>query len=179
MKLRHIAIAATLAAAFAGVSASPASAAVRIFHDSRRVYRDAGPQLAAQLEATTDRLEDAMDRGRGQRGRGGRELAKRVEDMETWARYYNVAVERHGFRSTMARQRFDRFLVEYSAACRLLDDVRGPYVADEVATLHRTVDRLSGAYGVEVARGDRDWRDRDWDDRSDERWDDRGDRRRH
>ena len=166
----------------AAAEAAPAAAGIldsRVVFQDRRIQRDGGRQLALQLEATTDRLEDAFDGRRGYRGRDGRQLASGIDRMEDWAGYFRASVEREGFRSLKARQRFDRFLVEYHAVCDELDRVRRPYLRDDIESLHRTVAQLSGAYGMHVARGGRDRdRDRDWDDDGD--WRDRDrDGRRH
>ncbi|HEX5045437.1 MAG TPA: hypothetical protein VFV75_21275 [Candidatus Polarisedimenticolaceae bacterium] len=126
---------------------------------ARAAYRDAlgGPGLVYQLRASTERLHESADRDLRERGPRGHAMAGTLHRMDQWAGYYVKAVERHGFQSRMARQRFDRFLTEYHAACGFLDG-GGP--RREVAALHHTVDRLSRAYGYEVAwqrdRGDRE-----------------------
>ena len=132
---------------------------------ARAAHRDAfgGPGLVYQLRASTHRLHESADRDLRDRGPRGHAMADTLHRMDKWADYYVKAVERHGFQSRMARQRFDRFLTEYGAACGFLDGRRS---RGEVAVLHATVDRLSDAYGYDLAwRGDRDG-DR-WDD---DRW---------
>jgi hypothetical protein len=122
---------------------------------ARAFYRDdiQGPRLAYQLRESTWRLHESADRGARGRGFYGAAVADRLHNMDTWAGYYVKAVERHGFRSRMARQRFDRFLVEYRAACQFLDRRR---FRGDTAVLHATVDHLSRTYRFDV-----DWeRDR-------------------
>ncbi|HET9299094.1 MAG TPA: hypothetical protein VFO11_04065 [Candidatus Polarisedimenticolaceae bacterium] len=149
-------LAATSVLVAATLSVAPAGAA----------HRDTigGPGLVYQLRASTHRLHESADRDLRYRGPRGHAMAGTLHRMEEWADYYVKAVERHGFQSWMARQRFDRFLTEYRAACRFLD---GGRPRGEVAVLHSTVDRLSHAYGYEVAwQGDhRDggrWNDDRW-----------------
>ena len=130
---------------------------------ARAAYRDAigGPGLVYQLRASTNRLHESADRDLRERGPRGHAMAGTLHRMDEWADYYVKAVERHGFQSRMARQRFDRFLTEYRAACGFLD---GGRPRGEVAVLHATVGRLSHAYGYDVA-----WRGEDGDGG---RWDD-------
>src|SRR5262245_18791560 len=130
---------------------------------ARAAHRDAhgGPGLVDQLRDTTSRLHESAGFELRDRGPRGDAMADTLHRMDQWADYYVKAVERHGFRSRMARQRFDRFLQEYNAACGFLDGSRR---RGEVAVLHATVDQLSWAYG-----GDGAWRR----DRGDDgRWDD-------
>ena len=139
MRLRTLLAAASMLGAVAAASA-PARAAYR---DDLR-----GPRLAYQLRESTWRLHESADRGARGRGFYGTAMADRLHNMDTWADYYVKAVERHGFRSRMARQRFDRFLVEYRAACQFLD---GRRFQGNTAVLHATVDQLSRTYGFDVA----------------------------
>jgi hypothetical protein len=126
-------------------------------------YRDhaSGPRLARQLVFATDRLHDMGDGDLRHRGRYGRDMAETLHEMDTWAGYYEKAVQKRGFRSDMARKRFDRFLVEYREACAFLH--RGS--RREAALLHSTVAQLSAAYGRDVAWG-RDFREEDWEHRA-------------
>ena len=135
MRLRNVLAAASILGACA-LSAAPASA--------RHAERAEGHALALQLAFTTERLHDLGDGRFRQRGRYGYAMAEALHGMDVWADYYRKAVERHGFRSRMARQRFDRFLVEYREACVFLDR---PGARGEVGVLHATVAELSEAYG--------------------------------
>jgi hypothetical protein len=134
---------------------------------TRAAYRDAlgGPGLAYQLRASTGRLHERADRDLRDRGPRAHAMAGTLHRMDQWAGYYVKAVERHGFGSRMARQRFDRFLTEYHAACGFLD---GRRPRGEVAALHSTVDRLSRIYGYEMARQRNRGEGGRWDD---DRWD--------
>ena len=124
--------------------------AMTVAAPARASHRDRadGVGLAYDLRTSTARLHESADLGLRGGGFRGAAAAGTLHRMDEWADYYVKAVERHGFRSRMARQRFDRFLVEYRDACRFLDRGRPGY---EVARLQVTVDRISRSYGVDVA----------------------------
>jgi hypothetical protein len=150
-----------LAAASALLAATLSAAPLRAAH--RDPY---GPGLAQELRFSTSILHERADRDLRGRGPGGHAMAGTMHRMDVWADYYLKAVERHGFRSRMARQRFDRFLTEYRAACGFLP---GGGARGEVAVLHATVDRLSWAYGLDGSgrrdRGDHGrWEEDRWED---------------
>jgi len=160
MKFRTLLAAASVVGA-AALAAAPARAAHR---DDLR-----GPGLAYQLRDATAYIHETSDRAARGRGFYGGAMAFRLHNMDTWADWYVKAVEKKGFRSRMARQRFDRFLVEYRAACEFLDRGRP---RREVAVLHATVDQLSSAYGFDVAYGGRWDEDRGERDHDQGGWDD-------
>jgi hypothetical protein len=112
--------------------------------------------IVYELRTATERLHESADRDLRFHGPRGRAKADTLHRMDQWAGYYLKAVERHGFRSRMARQRFHRFLTEYRAACGFLDRGRP---RGEVAVLHAAVSQLSDAYGFHGWWEEDRWKD--------------------